>query len=61
MLIPLPAVAFGLLGIAIWALAFWWGEVPPFLDQRNRHLLRVGAGAACFAIAFALWVVKAAH
>lgn len=51
------AIAATITGVVTWTLAFWWGPTPDYLDQRNKHLLRVLGGAVCFAVAgvSALW------
>lgn len=56
---PHVAIAFTVLGIAIWALALCLGPVPDFLDLRTRHLARILAGAICFALAAILMLIEA--
>lgn len=51
------AIGFTILGVAIWALAFWWGPVPDYMDLANRHILRIIAGAACFLVATVLGLI----
>jgi hypothetical protein len=45
------AIAATIAGVVTWTLAFWWGPTPDYLDQRNKHLLRVLGGGLCFAVA----------
>jgi hypothetical protein len=59
MLIPLPAIALGVLGVLIWGVTIERGPTCAFGDAEAQRRLWIFAGAACFALAGLLLVLGA--
>lgn len=61
MFVPLPAIAFAIFGVGIWAAVLRWGPSFGYLDLENRRRVFIFAGVLCFAVALGVWIMKAAH